>query len=134
MGNESTKIARWISSKWKNAVGKENIKMVSQNDISIYEIVNVLKEELEVNFAAENWQKCNEVTIVLLSFERYFQRTKSFTALTIMITEVDNKKTANIVGSAGGSGLLNIHWGAEGEVVRWAKDILQKEGFCEVLE
>lgn len=134
MSEENSKIGRWISSKWKNFAGKENIKMVSQNDISIYEIVNVLKEELEVNFAAENWQKCNDVTIVLLSFERYFQRTKSFTALTIMITEVDNKKTANIVGSAGGNGLFNINWGAEGEVVRWAKDILQKEGFNEVLE
>lgn len=134
MSEENSKIGRWISSKWKNAVGKENIKMVSQNDISIYEIVNVLKEELEVNFAAENWQKCNDVTIALLSFERYFQRTKSFTALTIMITEVDNKKTANIVGSAGGGGLLNINWGAEGEVVRWAKEVLQKEGFYEVLE
>lgn len=98
------------------------------------DIVDVLKEELEVNFAAENWQKCNEVTIVLLSFKRHFQRTNSFTALTIMITEVDNKKTANIVGSAGGNGLFNMNWGAEGEVVRWAKDILQKEGFCEVLE
>lgn len=108
--------------------------MVSQSGISIYEIVNVLKEELEVNLVAENWQKYNEVTIVLLSFERYFRRTGSFTGLTIMITEIDHKKTANIVGSAGGCGLFNINWGAQSKVVSWTKAILQKEGFCEVLE
>ena len=71
----------------------------------------------------------NNGKIILMIFEKYFYRTGSYAALTIMLTDDGNQKEAEITGFGGGAGLLNISWGANEKLASEAEEILRNNGF-----
>ncbi|MBQ7888343.1 MAG: hypothetical protein IJ356_01135 [Erysipelotrichaceae bacterium] len=71
---------------------------------------------------------------VLLCFERYYRRTQSFAALTILLCDDGEYQTADVVGSGGGEGRLNISWGSNDAIVFRAVKLLEEIGFRKVLE
>ena len=108
-----------------------NVKMYGHNATGIHEIVNVLKKEVKAELVSESWRKFNEVSVVLLSFEKYYFRNGSYASLTIMLTEKENMQTADIIGSGGGEGLFNISWGANSNFAEMATEILRRYNFRE---
>ena len=71
---------------------------------------------------------------ILLSCERYYFRNGSYASLNIMLTEFDGVQTADIVGSGGGEGLLNISLFANSDFAGGAEKVLQSYGFATVKE
>lgn len=67
--------------------------------------------------------------VILLSCERYFFRNGNYASLTVMMSEFDGVQTADIVGSGGGGGLLNISWGANADFAESAEKALKACGF-----
>ncbi len=69
---------------------------------------------------------------ILLSCEKYFFRNGSYASLNVMLTEFDGVQTADIVGSGGGEGLLNISFFANSDFAGGAEKVLKSYGFTTV--
>lgn len=67
--------------------------------------------------------------VTLLCFEKFYFRTSSSAALTIMANESNAETEVEIVSLAGGEGLLNISWGANKNFAQKAIDILKRCDF-----
>lgn len=107
------------------------IKMTGDNTIPIVEAVRALKRSISGEYISESWHDFGDATAVLLSYEKYFLRTGSYTGLTVMLTESAGAQYADIIGFGGGSGLFNISWGSNSEYADDAARILQSLGFRE---
>ena len=68
---------------------------------------------------------------MLLCFEDFYFRNKSYTALSIMLTESDGFQEAVVVGFGGGEGLLNISWGSNRSFASRGVNALVELGFKE---
>ena len=71
---------------------------------------------------------------ILLSCEKYFFRNGSYASLNVMLTEFDGVQTADIVGSGGGEGLLNISLFANSDFAGSAEKVLKSYGFTTIEE
>lgn len=107
----------------------EVIKMSGHRAAGIQEMANVLKEALRDELISESWRSLDGLSVVLLSFEKYFFRNGSYASLTVMLTETADTQTADIIGSGGGEGLFNISWGANADFADMAAKLLQEHGF-----
>ena len=67
---------------------------------------------------------------ILLSCEKYFFRSGNYASLNVMLTEFDGVQRADIIGSGGGSGLLNFSWWANDELAEDAQQALEAMGFA----
>lgn len=67
--------------------------------------------------------------VTLLCFEKFYFRTSSSAALTIMANETEDATEVEIVSLAGGEGLLNISWGANQDFAQKAINVLKRHGF-----
>lgn len=67
---------------------------------------------------------------ILLVFEKYFMRASNRASLSIMLNQLEDLVTVDIIGSGGGQGpLLSFSWGAEDSFVATTVDILSELGF-----
>lgn len=108
------------------------IKMNGEKYASVKEVANFLKEKISAELVHESWQNFDSSSVVLLAFEKYYFRNGNYASLTVMLTDKENVQTADIVGFGGGSGLLNISWGANSNFAEKAADLLQEYGFRRV--
>ncbi len=46
----------------------------------------------------------DDVSVILLSFEKYYMRNGGYASLTVMLVESEDAQTADIIGSGGGEG------------------------------
>ena len=69
---------------------------------------------------------------ILLCFEDFYFRNKSYSSLSIVITETERYQEAVVVGFGGGEGLFNISWGANGDFADRGVEALVELGFKEV--
>ena len=105
------------------------IFMNGNNTMSIKKVADALKRSLSGEYVSESWHALGDATAVLLSYEKYFLRTGSYTGLTILLTQNDTTQHADIVGFGGGAGLFNISYGANSDYADSAAEILQSLGF-----
>ena len=114
-----------------------SMRMRKEKKSELREIVSRLKRELTVENTAlvtpevvcEHWRESEGMKACLLAFERYYFRNGSYATLSIMFTETENEQTADIAGSGGGEGLLNISWGANQNFANLGIDALEEMGF-----
>lgn len=105
-------------------------KLICNRKINTLErICKVLKEDLAAELVCE--EKMLNDSVVLLCFEEFYFRCKSYVALSVMITENDTCQEAVVVGMGGGDGLANISWGANSSFANRAEKSLIKLGFTE---
>jgi len=67
--------------------------------------------------------------VVLIIFEKYYMRNKSFTTLTILISQDLDELTVDVIGSGGGTGALSFSWGSNKDFANEASKILTSKGF-----
>ena len=106
-----------------------NIKMQGNKSKEIKQLANILKSEINAELVCESRRSLDDVSVILLSFEKYYMRNGSYASLTVMLTESENEQTADIVGSGGGEGIFNISWGANSEFADMAQRVLYRYGF-----
>ncbi|QRN85428.1 hypothetical protein JR334_10840 [Clostridia bacterium] len=67
---------------------------------------------------------------MLLVFEKYFMRASNRASLSLMLNQIGDYVTADMIGSGGGQGpLFKFSWGAEDSFVSTAVTILSDLGF-----
>jgi len=71
--------------------------------------------------------------VTFLCFEKFYFRTSSSAALTIMASESNGVTDVEVVSLAGGEGLFNISWGANKDFAQKIIEALQRVGF-EIVE
>lgn len=100
---------------------------------SIDELAAVIKQELDFDsdLLYETKKYFGEDSTMLLCFEKYFMRNGSYASLTVMLAEKGGVQTADIIATGGGSGILNISWGANDSFAEKAVKLLKKYGFEE---
>lgn len=103
----------------------------AQGDLT--EMAALLCREMRASaeLVAESCREGGNSTAIMLNFEKYYFRNGSYAALAVLLTEADGRQTADIVGSGGGGGLLNISWGANAEFADDAAALLARNGFSE---
>lgn len=110
-------------------MGSVNITMRGNHSKSIKEISAALIREISAELIAESRRSYDNVHIDLLSFEKYYMRNGSYASLTVLLTEDEEKQTADIIGSGGGEGIFNFSWGANSDFADMAERILSRNGF-----
>lgn len=105
------------------------IKMWGEKTIGIHELADIFKKEIHAELVSENWRNMNGLSIVLLSYEKYYFRTGSYASLAVMLTETEDRQTADVIGYGGGEGMLGIDWGANSNFAKRAEELLLQNGF-----
>lgn len=106
-------------------MGNTNIKMIGHSATGIAEMADILKRELDAELVNESQRHLGDAIVILLTLERYFFRNGNYASLTVMLTECEGVQTADIIGSGGGSGFLNLSWGANAKLTKMAQKALQ---------
>lgn len=104
-------------------------KMTAKTDASIREIGAAIRSNISCENVGESYYCLGEVEVFILSNEKYFFRNGSYASLTVVLTEKGTNKTADVIGSGGGEGLLNISWGANSNLSNKAIEVLSRYGF-----
>lgn len=99
------------------------------NEFPVDEIVKVLTDFGVSNLIDRVEREYADGKVTLLCFEKFYFRTSSSAALTIMANEMKGSIEVEIVSLAGGEGLLNISWGANQDFAQKAINILKRHGF-----
>ena len=95
---------------------------------TLTELTEELKEALCSEVVCE--EKLLNEQGVWLCFEQYYFRCGGYVALSVILTESDERQDARIAGFDG-SGLANISWGANQSFARKAVKVLAAFGFAE---
>lgn len=70
-------------------------------------------------------------TVLLLSYEKIFVRTSSYASLTVLLKEDGLTQTADIITSGGGSGFMNLSYGANRDLAQSCVKVLEASGFVQ---
>lgn len=105
------------------------IKMNGNGKTSIEALSTILKEEIQAELVSEIWRGTEDLKIMLLTFEKYYLRNGSYASLTVMVTQMSDVQTADIIGYGGGEEIFNISWGANSNFANSAHKILHENGF-----
>lgn len=89
----------------------------------------MLKESEYAEFLTKTYREADSVKITFLTFEKYYLRNSSYTALSILITESQDMQYADIIGFGGGAGIMNISWGSNKKLAKKTSDIFVEYGF-----
>ena len=92
----------------------------------IHQAIHLIQGAEQVSKTVQN---INGVEIWTLVYEMFYFRTSSYASLTVVLTEYDDKQTACIVGAAGGSGMINLSYGANRDCVTKCENALKGCGF-----
>lgn len=105
------------------------IKMTGNKQTTIQHLSNLLKNDTDAELVSESLRTSDSMSVVLLTFEKYYFRNGSYASLTVMLTESRDFQTADIIGSGGGEGLFNFSLGANSDFAETTADILEQNGF-----
>ena len=98
--------------------------------------VNVLASFEEKPFAPalvyQELSDVNGVSVFLMVFEKFYLRNSSTTAATVQILDSGTEQTATIIGTGGGSGVLNTNYGSHADLTAALAAALAKYGFTKV--
>ena len=103
------------------------IKLRTDTLFNIRILAEELKARLLSDFICEEPCCCGNA--VLLCFEQYYVRVSSFASLSVMISHEPDSTRAVIVGSGGGTGVLNLSWGANKSIAENSEKIFLDRGF-----
>ena len=106
-----------------------NIKMKRDKSKEIKQLAGILKGEINAELVCDSRRSLDDVSVILLSFEKYYMRNGGYASLTVMLVESEDAQTADIIGSGGGEGIFNISWGANSEFAEMAERVLYRYGF-----
>ena len=65
----------------------------------------------------------------LLVYEKYYFRTGGYNSLTVLLTEENERHTAEIIATGGGGGIANISYGANRKFAKECMQALAELGF-----
>ena len=74
-------------------------------------------------------QIINDVTIWTLVYEKFYFRVGSYTSVTVVLTEHEQKQTACIVAAGGGECVVNYSYGANRNFAKSCVQVLESCGF-----
>lgn len=98
--------------------------------------VNVLASFEGKTFAPElvyqELSDVNGVPVLLMVFEKFYLRNSSTTAATVQILDSGTEQIATIIGTGGGSGVLNTNYGSHADLTAALAAALAKYGFTKV--
>ncbi len=66
----------------------------------------------------------------LLVYEKYYFRTGGYNSLSVLLTEQNERHTAEIIATGGGTGVANISFGANRKFAKECVDALEELGFA----
>ena len=105
------------------------IHMTANKQNTLEEIHKKIRQIDGAEQISKTAQTINDVTIWTLVFEKYYIRVGSYTSVTVVLTEHQQKQTACIVSSGGGEGLVNYSYGANRNFAKSCVKILEACGF-----
>lgn len=91
-------------------------------------------DSVGADLVTDQRQQSADMEVCLLIFEKYYMRIKGMANLTIQLIKRDNELSAVVVGSGGGSGILNISLGANSEFADECAYVLKELGFVEICQ
>lgn len=98
--------------------------------------VNVLTSFEEKPFAPElvyqELSDVNGISVFLMVFEKFYLRNSSTTAATVQILDSGTEQVATIIGTGGGSGVLNTNYGSHADLTAALAAALAKYGFAKI--
>ena len=96
------------------------IESYTLNTSDLVDLRSYLRKEFSIEFGrgAKNF--------FVLAFEDYYFRTNSTQLEMIVAVLVDSKIRIDVIGSAGGSGLLNLDWGSEKKFLKRFSKVIEK--------
>lgn len=107
------------------------LKNMSPNK-KVTELAEYIEENFDGELVCNDLQELNDDTKVLvMNYEKYYFRVKSYVGLTVVITEFNGTQTAVITGFGGGDGLLNFSYGANDSFASDMVKMLKELGFEE---
>lgn len=107
------------------------LKNLSPNE-KVTELAKIIEKNFDGELVCNELQELNDNTKVLvMNYEKYFFRVKSYVGLTIVVTEYNGAQTAIITGFGGGDGLLNFSYGANKSFASEMVKMLKEFGFEE---
>lgn len=110
-------------------------RIVSMERMSPELTVDELSEALREGIRAELRRKCikrlDGTDVLLMVFEKLYLRNGSYAGLTLMVTGDGQYQEAEVIGTGGGTGLLNISWGTNEDFADMAVGVLKSQGFKE---
>ena len=110
-------------------MGNTVIKMKGCHATDIKNLAWILRKEINADLVSESCQEFDKTTVILLCFEKFYWRVGSYASLTVMLTEHESLQTADIIGFGGGSGMINISYGANSNFANIARKLLAEHGF-----
>ena len=109
-------------------MNRTTVYMSAQKQKSLQEIYENLRS-IRADLVSKTEQTVNGVQIWTLVYEMFYFRTKGYASLTVVLTEYGDKQTACLVGSGGGSGMINLSYGANRDFVAKCENALKGCGF-----
>ena len=108
---------------------RTTVCMSAQKQKSLREIHQAIHLIQGAEQISKTVQTVNGVQIWTLVYEMFYFRTCGYTSLTVVLTEYEDNQTACIVGSGGGSGMINLSYGANHDFVTKCEKALKECGF-----
>lgn len=109
-----------------------SIKMVkTKESMNLNKCVREIKKDIvvlgtSVELSDEFFTSCNSW---FATYEKYYYRTNSTIALSILLEEVDDRFEVYLIVAAGGGGVFNFSYGSETNLLDKAVRYLQSKGF-----
>lgn len=104
-------------------------KLTRTSGESMEALAKALNAKIGDELAFRGIQRAGGAETLLLVFEKFYFRTSSMAVLTIQCVSDGYEQKATVIGTGGGSGILNISWGANEDYAATASEILESLGF-----
>lgn len=108
-----------------------HIHMTASKQDSIRAIQEKLSRIPDIEPVAQVENRTENGVILLLSYEKLFLRTGSYASLTVLLKEEGLTQTADIIASGGGTGLMNLSYGANRNLAQECAKVLETSGFAQ---
>ena len=106
-----------------------SVRMSMQKTHSLHRIHERIHYITGAEQVAKVEQHFDGAEVWLLVYEKYFFRASGFNSLTVLLTEQNDRHTAEIIATGGGSGITNISYGANRKFAKECVQALTELGF-----
>ncbi|MFA9414734.1 MULTISPECIES: DUF6054 family protein [unclassified Streptococcus] len=110
-------------------MGERLNRLVLQTTEKPQAIFDRLVTEVNADLAEVVKHDLGSQQVVLAVFEKFYFRVESYVSVTLHLTSSAGWVVADVIGSGGGGGFLNISWGANSDFASLFTDALRKQGF-----
>ena len=105
------------------------IRMTARERCDLQKIQDAIGAIDEMELCKQIVHGAEDSCVLLLVYEKYFYRVKSYASLTVLVTHHNGVQTVDIVPSGGGEGFVNFSWGAEERLAKDCVSALTPLGF-----